>query len=80
MALKPDMTAPKAPMLNETGKAIAASLGIAVVVATILTGNPFTATRMAYTDYADKPVPGAAKAPAAAKPAAPAPAAAPAKH
>ena len=80
MAIKPDMTAPKAPMMNETGKAIGASFVLALVVATILTGNPFTATRMAYTDYADKPVPGAAKSPVAAKPAAPAPAAAPAKH
>jgi hypothetical protein len=49
MATKPGMTTEKP--RNETAIAIGASLVIGLILATILTGNPFRALRLAYTDY-----------------------------
>lgn len=69
MALKPSTTpAPKTPAFNPTAKAIAASAVIAIVLATLVTGNPFRAVRLAYLDYSHTPAAGAAKADPAAKP------------
>ena len=52
----------KTPRFNETAMAIAASLVIGLVFATLLTGNPFRATVLAYTDYSHTPAAGADKA------------------
>ncbi len=62
MALKPGTTPTKPPAFNETAQAIAGSIVISLIVATIMTGNPFRATRLAYTDYSHTPAAGAEKA------------------
>ena len=63
MATKPTNVPYKPPMArNETALAIAGSLVIAIVLATLVTGNPFRATVLAYTDYSHTPAAGAAKA------------------
>ena len=62
MAMKPTNVPLKRPMMNETAIAIAGSLVIAVVLATLVTGNPFRALVLAYTDYSGTPAAGAAKA------------------
>jgi uncharacterized membrane protein len=65
MAIKPGTSPAPTPRFNETAVAIAASFVIGLVLATILTGNPFRAMRLAYTDYS---VPAAVKAAPAAAP------------
>lgn len=63
MAVKPSMTPKnKATQFNPTAKAIAGAAVIGVVVATLLTGNPFRAVRLAYLDYSHTPAAGAPKA------------------
>ena len=61
MAVKPSML-PKnnATRFNPTAQAIVASAVIAVIVATLVTGNPFRAVRLAYLDYSHTPAAGAA--------------------
>ena len=59
MSLKPAPSAHKATTFNPTALAIGGSLLIAVVLATVLTGNPFRAVRLAYTDYSNTPAAGA---------------------
>ncbi len=63
MAVKPSML-PKnnATRFNPTAQAIIASAVIAVILATLVTGNPFRAVRLAYLDYGHTPATGAAKA------------------
>ena len=63
MALKPS-TLPKnkATRFNPTAQAIIASAVIAVIAATLVTGNPFRAVRLAYLDYSHTPAAGAANA------------------
>ena len=69
MALKPSTNAlRRTPALNPTAKAIAISGVVAVVLATLVTGNPFRAVRLAYLDYSHTPATGAAKADPDAKP------------
>jgi hypothetical protein len=65
MASTPDMTTGKPAASNETAIAIIGSFIVAIVLSFILIGNPFTATRLAYTDYSKAPA--AAKAPPAPK-------------
>jgi len=62
MAIKPGTSPSPTPRFNETAIAIGAALLIGFVLATILTGNPFRALRLAYTDYSDVPTAGEAKA------------------
>ena len=62
MAIKPGTSPSPAPRFNETAVAIGASLVIGIVLATILTGNPFRAMRLAYTDYSGTPAAGEGKA------------------
>ena len=63
MAVKPSMTPKnKATRFNPTSQAIIASAVIAVVLATLVTGNPFRAVQLAYLDYSHTPAAGAAKA------------------
>lgn len=63
MAVKPSMTpTPKKVQFNPTAIAIGASLLIGIVGATIIAGNPFRATRLAYLDYSHTPAGGAEKA------------------
>jgi len=50
------------PRFNPTALAIAASAVVAVILATLLTGNPFRAVRLAYIDYSNTPAAGAPKA------------------
>ena len=50
------------PRFNETATAIVASFLISIILATILTGNPFRAMVLAYTDYSHTPAAGAPKA------------------
>ena len=66
MAVKPTML-PKnnATRFNPTAQAIIASAVIAVIGATLVTGNPFRAIRLAYLDYSHTPAAGAPKADAA---------------
>ena len=45
----------KTPGFNETLVAIVVSLVLALILATLLTGNPFRATVLAYTDYSHTP-------------------------
>jgi hypothetical protein len=45
---------------NPTAQAIIASAVIAVIAATLVTGNPFRAVRLAYLDYSHTPATGAA--------------------
>ena len=61
MAVKPSIL-PKnnATRFNPTAQAIIASAVIAVIVATLVTGNPFRAVRLAYLDYSHTPATGAA--------------------
>ncbi len=62
MAVKPSMTPKnKATRFNPTAQAIIASAVIAVVLATLVTGNPFRAVQLAYLDYRHTPAAGAAK-------------------
>jgi len=63
MAVKPS-TLPKnqATRFNPTARAIIGSAVIAVILATLVTGNPFRAVRLAYLDYSHTPAAGAAKA------------------
>jgi len=62
MAVKPSMTPKnKATRFNPTAQAIIASAVIAVVLATLVTGNPFRAVQLAYLDYSHTPAAGAAK-------------------
>ena len=63
MAVKPS-TLPKnnATRFNPTAQAIIASAVIAVILATVVTGNPFRAVRLAYLDYSHTPATGASKA------------------
>ncbi len=69
MAVKPSMTpVRKTTQFNPTAKAIAASAVIAIVLATLVTGNPFRAIKLAYLDYSGTPAAGAAKADPEAKP------------
>lgn len=76
MAIKPGMSPAPTPRFNETAIAIGGALVIGVVLATIFTGNPFRAMKLAYTDYSDTP---AAGAPKASTTSAPAPATKPAE-
>ena len=62
MALKPGTTPTRPPRFNETAMAIGGSMLIALVLATLLTGNPFRAMTLAYTDYSNTPAAGAPKA------------------
>ncbi len=63
MAVKPSMTPKnKATRFNPTAQAIIASAVLAVVLATLVTGNPFRAIQLAYLDYSHTPAAGAAKA------------------
>ena len=61
MAVKPS-TPPEnnAARFNPTAQAIVASAVIAVILATVVTGNPFRAVRLAYLDYSHTPATGAA--------------------
>lgn len=69
MAVKPSMTpAPKQTRFNPTVAAIGGSAVIAVVLATLVTGSPFRAIRLAYLDYSHTPAAGAPKADPTAKP------------
>ena len=62
MAVKPS-TLPRntATKFNPTAKAIIGSAVIAVILATLVTGNPFRAVQLAYLDYSHTPAAGAAK-------------------
>jgi hypothetical protein len=63
MAVKPSTTPRnKATRFNPTAQAIVGSAVIAVILATLVTGNPFRAVRLAYLDYSHTPAAGAAKA------------------
>jgi hypothetical protein len=63
MAVKPSTTPQnKATRFNPTAQAIIGSAVIAVILATLVTGNPFRAVRLAYLDYSHTPATGAAKA------------------
>ncbi len=56
MATKPSLPPTKpAPRFNPTAVAIAASFAISLVLATVVAGNPFRATRLAYLDYSATP-------------------------
>ena len=57
------------PRFNQTAIAIGASLVVSLVLATLITGNPFRAARLAYTDYSTNPAAGAPKAPTVSAPA-----------
>ena len=60
MATKPTLTpaSKPAPRFNPTATAIIGSLVIAIVLATVVTGNPFRAVRLAYLDYSATPAAG----------------------
>jgi hypothetical protein len=62
MAPKPGTTPSPTPRFNETAIAIAGSFVVAMVLATIVTGNPLRAMQLAYTDYSNTPATGEAKA------------------
>jgi len=63
MAVKPSITPRnKATRFNPTAQAILGSAVIAIVLATLVTGNPFRAVRLAYLDYSHTPAAGAPKA------------------
>ena len=62
MALKPGTNPAPTPRFNETAIAIGGSMLIALVLATLFTGNPFRAMQLAYTDYSNTPAAGASKA------------------
>ena len=48
----------RTPGVNQTAIAIAGSFVLAVVLATVMTGNPLRAMSMAYTDYTGTPASG----------------------
>ena len=50
------------PRFNETAIAIGVAFVLAMVLSTLLVGNPLRASRLAYTDYRGTPATGAAKA------------------
>lgn len=60
MALPAPTTGPK-PRFNETLWAIIISLVISIVLATVFTGSPFRALRLAYLDYSHTPAGGTAE-------------------
>ena len=62
MAINPGINPGPKPRFNETAIAIAGSFIVALVLATLVTGNPFRAMRLAYTDYSGTPAAGAPKA------------------
>jgi hypothetical protein len=66
MAIKPGtspvLSSAPGPRFNETAIAIGGALAIGIVLATLLTGNPFLAMKLAYTDYSEAPAAGEAKA------------------
>ena len=62
MAISPGINPAPKPRFNETAIAIGGSFVIAMILATLLTGNPFRATQLAYTDYSGTPAAGAPKA------------------
>lgn len=66
MATKPTMSPPSkpAPRFNPTAIAIGLSFVVSVVLASIVTGNPFRAVQLAYMDYSHMPAAGTAKTPA----------------
>lgn len=68
-------TAP--PQSKETTIAIVGSAVLALVLATVVAGNPFSATKAAYTDYGNAMVAQGGPGPAPAAAPAPAPAPAP---
>ena len=51
-----------------TRRSIGVSALVAIVLATLITGNPFRAVQLAYLDYSSTPAAGAPKADPAAKP------------
>ena len=53
------VTGQSVPRFNETAWAIIGSFVLSVVLATLLTGNPFRAMVLAYTDYSNTPAAGA---------------------
>jgi len=62
MAVKPGaLPKPKKVQFNPTAVAILVSLLIGIIGATLVAGNPFRATRLAYLDYSHTPAGGAAK-------------------
>ena len=62
MAVKPGIAPPpRTVRFNPTALAIGASLVIGIIGATLVAGNPFRATRLAYLDYSHTPAGGAAK-------------------
>lgn len=63
MAVKPGTIPPKPKQtrFNPTAIAIGVSLVVGIIGATIVAGNPFRATRLAYLDYSHTPVGGAEK-------------------
>lgn len=68
MATKPSPKPTKpAPRFNTTTAAIAGSFLLALVLATVVAGNPFRATRLAYHDYSVVPPAERSAAPDAAK-------------
>jgi len=62
MSLLPTVRPGEKPRFNETTIAIVGSFVIALILATIATGNPFRAVVLAYTDYSQTPAAGADKA------------------
>ena len=62
MAPKPGTNPAPTPRFNETAIAIGGAALLALVLATLLTGNPFRAMQLAYTDYSGTPAAGAPKA------------------
>ena len=72
MAVKPNTTpaSTKPQGFHPTVIAIVGSLVISIVLATVVTGNPFRALRLAYTDYSGTPAAGAPKASTTTAPAA----------
>ncbi len=62
MAVKPGaVPTAKKVQFNPTAVAIGVSLLIGIVGATMVAGNPFRATRLAYLDYSHTPAGGAEK-------------------
>ena len=51
MAIKPGMSPAPTPRFNETAVAIGGALVVGLVLATLFTGNPLRAMKLAYTDY-----------------------------
>ncbi len=55
MAVKPSAPTAPPPRFNPTAIAIAACFVLSLVLATVVAGNPFRATRLAYFDYSATP-------------------------